>query len=149
MKRQRSMVCGVALKRHDEGADRVPEQREGEDRAAAEAVRQPAEGERADEHAGEAGRDQAREALQVEQARRGRFEQAFLEQPDRHIGRKEQIVELEPGAERKKRDQPARMPRRRQAIEPRGDRNDGRVRGRIGSHACPPRSGPTCARTFM
>src|SRR4029077_18269878 len=85
---------------------------------------------------------------QVEQARRGRFEQAFLEQPDRHIGRKEQIVELEPGAERKKRDQPAHMPRRRQAIEPRGNGDDSRIRGRVGSHACPPRSGPTCARTF-
>src|SRR5208282_1244394 len=67
--------------------------------------------------------DETGEAVQVEQTFRGRLEQAFLEQPDRHIGGEEQIVELEPAAERKKRDQLARIARWRQAIEPRRHRD--------------------------
>jgi CHASE2 domain-containing sensor protein len=54
------------LKRHDQGADRIPEQREGEDRAAAESIGQPAEGERADEEAQEQRSDETGKAFQIE-----------------------------------------------------------------------------------
>ena len=97
------------LKRHDQRAGGIPEQREGEDRAAAEAVGEPAESERADEHPGEQRGDEAGEALQVEQALRGRLEQPGFEHAERDVGREEQIVELEPAAERKERDQFARV----------------------------------------
>ena len=111
------------LKRHDQRADRVPEQREGEDRAAAKAVGDPAEGERADEHPGKACGHKAGEAVQVEQPLSRRLEQAGLEHSRRHIGGEEQVVEFEPAAERKKRDQLQSVARRRQAIEARCHRH--------------------------
>jgi hypothetical protein len=120
------------LKRQDEGANRIPEQREGEDRAATQTVGQPTKRQRADKHAGKARGDEAGKAVHIEQARGGRLEQTLLEQAGRHIGREEQVVEFEPGAERQQRDQLSRMPRRRQPVEPRGNR-DGR-RFRCDSH---------------
>ena len=88
------------LKRHDEGADRIPKEREGEDRTAAVPVGQPAERERADEQAQEQRGHETGKALEIEQSLRRRREYAGLEQADGDIGGEEQIVEFEPAAER-------------------------------------------------
>ena len=112
MKRHRSMVSRRVLERHDECADRVPEQREGEDRAAAEAVGQPAERDacRRTSPANSAATKLAK-PCRSNRPLRGRLEDAGLEQPDRDIGGEEQIVELEPAAERHQCHEPARVSR--------------------------------------
>ena len=60
---------GVVLKRHHDVGGRIPEQRPGEDRPAAEAVGEKAAEKRADEEAGEKGGDEARDSGRPEQAR--------------------------------------------------------------------------------
>ena len=80
--------------------------------------------------------------LQVEQALGRRREDFRLEQPDGDIGGEEQVVKLEPAAERQQRYQFARVARRRQPIEPRRHRDR-----HIRRHLCPP--GLSFARDFF
>src|SRR6202044_3983365 len=61
------------LKRHNERADRVPQQRKRKDQTPSEAVGEPAEDQCAEKHSGKAGGDEAGEAMQIEQALRGRL----------------------------------------------------------------------------
>ena len=108
---------GVVLKRHHDVRRRIPEQRPGEDRPAAEAVGEKAAEERANEEAGEQGGDEACDSGRPEQARGRRGEHARLDEARRDIGRKQEVVELEEHAEAEQRDDCPDRARRRQPVD--------------------------------
>ena len=97
---------GIGLERHDDARDRVPQQRQREDRAPAEAVGGNTEQHRADEEAGEERCDEARDAGGAEQARRGGRQDAARDKARRDIAGEQQIVELEEPAEREQQHAP-------------------------------------------
>ena len=112
---------GIGLERHDDARHRVPQQREREDRAPAEAIGGKAEQQRAEEETGEERRDEARDAAGAEQPRRGRRQDTLRHKARRDVAGEQEIVELEEAAEREQQHAPPQRGRHRQAIEPCSD----------------------------
>ena len=128
-----------AARRHHQRRNRIPQQREGEDGAAAVAVGDVAEAERGDEQSGEGDGGERRLIGQAEKPLAAALEHARADQAGADIGGHQQVVQLETAADRQQHHQLPDGPRRRQAIQPRGDRRggvDGRPVAAIGgAHA--------------
>ena len=105
------------LERHHDICGRVPEQRPGEDRPAAEAIGEKAAEKRADEEAGEQGGDEARDARRPEQTLGPGGEQTGLDQARRDIGGKQEVIEFEEHAEAQEHDDLPDRARRRQPVD--------------------------------
>jgi hypothetical protein len=109
------------LEGHDQRADRIPEQRKGEDRPATETVGEVAEDDGAEEQSGELRGDEAREASHAEQRLGRRRKDAAFEQAERDISGQEEVVEFGEAAERQQNNEIANIARLGQTIEPRRD----------------------------
>ena len=132
------------LERHDQRAGAVPEQREGEDEAAAVGVGDPAERHGADPQAGEQREHEGARAGHLERrqnaedAERLRGEQARLGHAGDDVGGQEQVVELEAGAER---DQDDQVPDVAAAAGRRSSRAASSAAVGVGILDCPPVTG--------
>ena len=108
---------GGGLKGHDEGAGGVPQEGKAEDGAAAEAIRNRAEAERADEESGEKSGDETGEAGDSQEALGGGREDAAGVEGRSDVGGEEEVVKLEAGAEGEQQDQFAEIAGGGQAVE--------------------------------
>ena len=96
----------------------IAEQREGEDGAAAEFVGEEAEEERADEQSGKGRGDKGADPGKAEKSLRCGCQQAAAVEARRDVAGEEEVVDLEPAAERQQDHQPPDIGRGGQGLQP-------------------------------
>jgi hypothetical protein len=109
------------LQRHDQRCRGIPEQRDGEDGAAAIFIGETCEKECADEQAGKRRRHERAESRDAEEGRCRRGIEAAFDEAGAHVRGEKQVVEFEPAADGQQEHQHPDGTRRRQPVDARID----------------------------